>query len=186
MFHAKIKNTFFCWQTRASKKWEMKPKTYLSNFFSFFCRTHRGEAALTRPVLTRQMLPAQYRVHINTQTISFNCMWHAISRLCCNMAVECVCVSLFVLVARLPESVSAPAVKTKTMMHDNLQVQSSSTGEISLTICLHCLSRQFDPGKCWTGGFWPGSRRQESFLCLFLFWSIQVILRVFDTIFCVT
>lgn len=35
-----------------------------------------------------------------------------------------VCVSLFVLVARLPESVSAPAVKTKTMMHDNLQVQS--------------------------------------------------------------
>lgn len=38
------------------------------------------------------------------------------------MAVECLCVSLFVLVARLPESVSAPAVKTKTMMHDNLQV----------------------------------------------------------------
>lgn len=125
MFHTKIKNTFFCWQTWASKKWEMKPKTFLSNFFSFFLiflQNTQGEAALTRPVLTRQMLAAQYRVHINTQSISFNCMRHVISRLCCNMAVECLCVSLFVLVARLPESVSAPAVKTKTMMHDNLQV----------------------------------------------------------------
>lgn len=124
MFHAKIKHTFFCWQTRASKKWEMKPKTYLSNFFSFFLiffAEHTGGKQLSQD----QCWQDKCRLH-NTE---FTSILSPSALTVCDMlflclAVECLCVSLFVLGARLPESVSAPAVKTKNMMHDNIQVQS--------------------------------------------------------------
>lgn len=72
MFHTKVKNTFFCWQTRASKKWEMKPKTYLSNFFSFFLiflqntqggsSSHKTSADKTNAGCTIQS-SHQYSVH---------------------------------------------------------------------------------------------------------------------------